>query len=542
MQIMRGSNRDKAGINGDFLCIKGRYAFDFVNREDRLTEPLIRRDGRLRPATWDEALSLVASKFTEIRNTNRGHSIGVIGSNRITNEESYFLQKFARVVLQTNNIDHHRTTDYPGFVRNVRKYRAHSATMQDVLNASAILVVGGDPTYRHPLLAWQIRNNVRLHRARLYLINDREIKLCRQASKFVQVQPGELDQSVAYLANAKELGSSDTLDTIASQVTALAERICQENELVIIFGAELHRAAIDDLMRFGTTIPGTKFICLGDHSNSRGAADMGMLPDLLPGYLPLDQRSRFEQAWGCEIPEVPGLNLLQMFEAAKQRSLRALYVVGSNPVLRYGWDPFALKQAFVVVQDLFLTETANIADVVLPATSAYEKAGTLTNTCGEIQRLRKAADSMGSRSDLEILMRLGMHMGRPSVIPMPRRSGVHADLGQSRGAQSGEADRNAVWVVRHDLEPRLDVFDPEVVLQEIRQIVPGYSSMHVSLNAEGAEALPNFTDPDLIRPSEDDLFSSGMLGRYSAILDAVLEKRLTLPYEEAENGFGMSQT
>jgi len=540
MQIMRGSNRDKGGINGDFLCIKGRYAFDFVNREDRLTAPLIRKDGRLQPATWDEALSFIASRFKGIRDSKDGRSIGVIGSNRITNEESYFLQKFARLALHTNNIDHHRTTDYPGFVHAVRTFGASCATMQDVFDTPAILVIGGDPTYRHPLLAWQIRNNVRLHRARLYLINEREIKLCRQTKEFVQVPAGSMGDVVAYLANAHN--SSDTPGPVPTQLASLAEHIRQEKDLVIIFGAELQGSAIDNIVRFGTMIPGSKFICLGDYSNSRGAADMGVLPDLLPGYLPLDQRSRFEQPWGGDIPECPGLNLLQMFEAAKNNNLSALYVVGSNPVLRYGWDPFALKQTFVVVQDLFLTETANIADLVLPASSAYEKAGTITNTCGEIQRLRKAADAVGPRSDLEILSHLAMRIEPHSMLSGSRKGGVHSDLGQSRGVQSGEADRNAVWVVRHNLEPRLERFDPALVLQEVRQLVPDYSSMTVNLNADPDKPLPCFTDPGLIRPSEDDLFSSGTLGEYSTILDEVLEKRLTLPYEKVDNSIGMGQT
>ncbi|HWR13894.1 MAG TPA: NADH-quinone oxidoreductase subunit NuoG [Terriglobales bacterium] len=532
MQIIRGSNRDKAGINGDFLCIKGRYAFDFVNRKDRLTEPLIRQDGRLRPATWDEALSLVVSKFKETRDTKGGAAIGVIGSNRLTNEESYLLQKFARLVLQTNNIDHHRTTDYPGFVRALRQHGANTATMQDVFEASAILVIGGDPTYQHPLLAWQIRNNVRLHHARLYLVNEREIKLKRQATELVQTPPGTLSQAVANLANSSGI-PSDALKPVASQLSALAERIRQEEDLVIIFGSELTGSAIETLVRFGSDLSGSKFICLGDHSNSRGAADMGIFPDLLPGYLSLDKRSKLQEAWGAEIPATPGLNLLQMFSAAGEGSLSSLYIVGANPILRYGLDPFALRNTFVVVQDLFLTETATIADVVLPAASAYEKAGTFTNTCGETQRLRKAADIPGSRSDLEIFLRMGMHMGLRPALPVFRGTGVQADIGQSRGAQSGEADRNAVWVVRQNLEPRLSPFDPELVMQEIRHLVPGYSSIPLNSKDAAEGSLPTPSDPNLILPSTDDLFSSGTFGRYSDILDDVLEKRIDLPYEAA---------
>ena len=161
MTIMRGTNRDKGGINGDFLCIKGRYAFDFVEHVERLTTPLMRIDGALKPVSWDKALSEAANKLDAARHTPG--AIGVVGSNHSTNEENYILQKFARTFLNTNNIDHRRTADYPRFFTALRKYAASTANMADVLKSPAILLIGGDPTYQHPLLAWQIRNNVRLN-------------------------------------------------------------------------------------------------------------------------------------------------------------------------------------------------------------------------------------------------------------------------------------------------------------------------------------------------------------------------------------------
>ena len=161
MTIMRGTNRDKGGINGDFLCIKGRYAFDFVEHADRLTTPLMRIDGALKPISWDRALSEAANRLDAARQTPG--TIGVVGSNHSTNEENYILQKFARTSLNTNNIDHRRTSDYPRFFTALRRYEASTASMADVLKSPAILLIGGDPTYQHPLLAWQIRNNVRLN-------------------------------------------------------------------------------------------------------------------------------------------------------------------------------------------------------------------------------------------------------------------------------------------------------------------------------------------------------------------------------------------
>src|SRR5581483_3307159 len=201
MDIVRGDNRDKSGINGDFLCIKGRYAVDFADSPDRIKQPLIRKDGRLTPATWEEAFDLIGKEFRKICDTNGGQAIGVIGSNRTTNEENYLLQKFARTVLGTNNIDHHRTTDFPAFAASVHGKPGLTASMRDVFNAPAMLLIGNDPTNEHPLLAWQIRNNVRLHRSRLYVINSREIKLRRQATGFMNIPAGTEPQVAVFLAD-----------------------------------------------------------------------------------------------------------------------------------------------------------------------------------------------------------------------------------------------------------------------------------------------------------------------------------------------------
>ena len=141
MEIVRGDNRDKSGINGDFLCVKGRYAFDFANEESRLTQPLIKKDGKLTPAKWEEAVELIAAKFNEIVASDGGKAIGVIGSNRTTNEENYILQKFARTVLKTNNIDHHRTADFPALASALAGKQNATASMRDVFNAPAVLLL-----------------------------------------------------------------------------------------------------------------------------------------------------------------------------------------------------------------------------------------------------------------------------------------------------------------------------------------------------------------------------------------------------------------
>src|SRR5277367_4233655 len=224
MEIVRGDNRDKSGTNGDFLCIKGRYAFDFSNHEERLTRPLIRKEGKLTPSSWEEAFALIGKNFAEVRDRDGGAAIGVIGSTRTTNEEDYLLCKFARVVLKTNNVDHHRTADFPAFSAALRGKPDATASMADVYNASAILLIGNDPTEQHPLLAWQIRNNVRLHQAKLYVVNSESIKLRRQAVSFTQIPVGAEGKFASFLggddSGADEFlcfakGKGESLDLLA---------------------------------------------------------------------------------------------------------------------------------------------------------------------------------------------------------------------------------------------------------------------------------------------------------------------------------------
>ena len=540
MEIVRGDNRDKSGTNGDFLCIKGRYAFDFANHEERLTQPLIRKDGKLTLSTWEDAFELVGKKFADVRDKDGGQAIGVIGSNRTTNEEAYLLSKFARTVLKTNNVDHHRTADFPALAAALRGKANATASMADVFTAPAILLIGNDPTEQHPLLAWQIRNNVRLHRAKLYIINSEPIKLRRQATTFTQIPAGAEAKVACFLS-----GDENALDTLTSAGAnkdawvGLRDKLRAEQNLIIIFGSEIRGGALASLVAFGTAIPGARFTCLGDYSNSRGAADMGLYPDLLPGYHPISGNSDFHREW-ADIPQVAGLDTPGMIEAGKAGKLRALYVVGSNPVGRLNIDPFAFSKSFVVVQDMFLTETAVMADVVLPAANAYEKSGTVTNTCGDVQLVKKAGDVSGIKPDFEMIVRIADAMGFDVHKLVPFGGGTRADMGQSRGAQSGEADRHAVWLEMQGLEPKLSPLDPMAILDEIQRLVPGYdvsrmnllggNSEHTSLAKSGLGVAHK---PESIAPANDTLFTSGTLGRYSRALKSVIESHEVKPAEVA---------
>jgi NADH-quinone oxidoreductase subunit G len=535
VEIIRGDNRDKSGINGDFLCIKGRYAFDFANHTERLTKPLVRgADGKLAPVSWDVAIDFAAKKLAEIRDTRGGKAIGVIGSNRTTNEEAYLLQKFARSVLKTNNIDHHRTADYAAFAAALKGHAGREASLRDFLTAPAILVLGNDPTNQHPALAWQIRSNVRLHGGRIYIANHEEIKLRRQAKAAVQIPHTSYASFVQYLAGKDDAMQSN--DTTA----AFRDAIRKEESLLIVFGSEYRGRDIQALVEFGLSLPNTKFACLGDYANSRGAADLGLLPDLLPGYVPVNAPGHLSEEYGS-LPAEAGLNLVQMFDAAGAGDLSALYIVGSNPVARYGIDPSALKNTFLVVQDMFLTETAVLADVVFPAANLYEKSGTVTNTYGDLQLVKKAADKSGVRTDFELLVRLSAKLGTNPRDLVPVGKGVHADFGQTRGAHSGEADRHAVWLAANNLEPKLSPFDPFAIFDEIQRLVPAYDVPRLNLLLGNDEHLKSelvqintgVQRLDLVLPANDHLYTSGTLGRFSAKLAEVVASH-TIPLNSAE--------
>ena len=526
MQIVRGDNRDKSGLNGEFLCVKGRYAFDFANSSERLTQPLVRQpNGEFAAVSWEDAIKVVAKRFRAARDERGGRSIGVIGSTRITNEEAYLLQKIARSAFGTNNIDHHRTTDYVGIVRALDGQKNRFASIADAGSAPAILILGNDPTEQHPLLAWNVRTNVRHNGARIYLANHRKIKLHRQAKSFIQI-PAD-----GYEAFAHFLGG-DEASSFGADAIALRDSLRQEQNLLIVFGSELRGTAISALVKFGLSLPDTKFACLGDYVNSRGAADMGLYPDLLPGYQPIHGNSAIRAEYGDGIPRESGLDLAQMFEAAARNELAALYVVGDDPVERLGIAEETLHNTFLVVQDMFLTATAKQADVVLPTANLYEKSGTVTNTFGDLQLVKKAADRAGVRTDLELIVRIADTMGEDVHTLVPFGKGVRADMGQSRGAQSGEADRHGIWLAAHNLEPKLSPFDPNALLDEIQRLVPGYdfdrldllggTSQQVQPAGDGLIGISQLADrPDGILPSGDTLFTSGTLGHYSEKLNEV---------------------
>jgi NADH-quinone oxidoreductase subunit G len=498
-EILRANNRDHSGVNGEFLCGKGRFGFDFTNHAERIRQPLVRRNGKLEPASWEDALEEIARRLKKVRDAHGPAAIGVIGSNHTTNEENYLLSRFARATLGTNNLDHHRTADYAGLAAALGP-KAALATMADAYTAGAVLLIGNDVTQQNPLVAWQIRTGVRHHGLRLYAINSRPSKIHRQAALAIDVAKGEERAAVRWLAT----GEAQFVGNTAGDLATLKAAIEKESDVLIIFGADVQGAAIRDLVAFGSRLTGqTRYMALGDYSNSRGAADMGILPDRLPGYIPLSdalERARLGKVWGAEIPSAPGLSARAMVDAAIAGKLKALYVVGANPLKTFGvTQPDRLAGLeLLVVHEMFLTETAQRADVVLPAASTYEKDGTLTNTSGEVQMTHRSIDPQGPRSDFDLIRILSHQLGMLGVgSPIRLRT-------------------------------------PEAALDEIRQNVPGYELSIASLLAGGAELSsagcksvePSYDVPaGVVFSSQDYLFSSGTLGRYCSKLNSTNEAK-----------------
>ncbi len=487
-EIMRANNRDLSGINKDFLCVKGRFGFDFTHHKDRIRQPMLRRGDKHYPVSWEEAAQATATKLKEIHAKYGADSIGFIGSNRASNEENYLFQRMARATFGTNNIDHHRTADYTGLITALGEHAANSLlTMDELYHSKAVLLVGNDPTNQNPLAAWQIRTGIRHFGAKLFIINEREIKLHRQAQVFAKVGKNQEIAALRWLAHEEgQLPSA-----LVEQLVQLKAGLEAESDVAIVFGAEVSGAAITQLVAFGSKLPGkTRYMALGDYANSRGAADMGILPDRLPGYAYLDNavsRESFEKLWGCgPLSHKPGLAAPQIIEAAQAGKLKALYVMGANPLAHFGTLGYGRgKLEFLVVHEMFMTDTAKVADVVFPAASAYEKDGTVTNTSGEIQLLRKGAEVMGTRTDFDLLRILSHQLER-------------AGLGKA-----------------------FHYKNPAAVFEEIRKAVPGYNVPTVGLLTGNAEPTrmqiarnghaPYDVPVGLIRSAQDTLFTSTMM-------------------------------
>lgn len=453
--------------NGISTCVKGKFGYDYVNASNRLHTPLIRKHDTKTgsdtyvEATWDEALELIATKFTEIKEKHGPDALAFIASSKCTNEESYLMQKLARAVIGTNNIDncsrYCQTPATMGLSRTV-KYGGDSGTIADIEKAELIITVGSNTAESHPVLATRIKRSHKLRGQRLIVSDLRKHEMADRSDLFLRPNPSSdlvwisavakyiLDNNwhdAAFVEKwvnrfddyvkslepftlefaEKETGLS------REQIIQVAEDIHKAKGVCILWamGVTQHCGGSDTSTAISNLLlltgnygkPGTGAYPLRGHNNVQGASDFGSMPNYFPGYQFVDDasvRGKFEAAWGVTLPVVKGLDNHEMMEAIHKGKLRSLYIKGEDTITSDGNANDvgeALSQIdFLVVQDISFSETCKFANVVLPASPSLEKDGTFVNTERRIQRLYKALEPLGnSYPDWQIIQMVANRLG-----------------------------------------------------------------------------------------------------------------------------------
>ena len=418
-KLRRIIGRENMAVNDQWICDKGRFAHGWVNSEDRLTTPLLRKNGQLVPATWREAVQFVADRLKAVKQQHGADAIGGIGSAKLANEPNYLLQRFMRQVIGTNNIDHRDGGDVAALPGGIPAL-AHVMKPQYGPNPSVdtILLFGVDPSEELPILDLHLKRAIRRGGAKLIIAHPRQVELTRYNGPYLRYRPGSEATLLNGLTKYALAASTDNKPKVAQMVgdvtdvhlsqlcgvdpaavKAAATLLAESKSALIVYGPMAARGETGQAVLNGLTnlamVTGhyERLAYVGLEANSHGARDMGVLPNLLPGYATTDDaeaRSRFAAKWGGDLPTQPGLSYQAMLEAAGE-GIKALYIMGANPASeRPTWAANLDKLDLLVVQELFLTETAAKADVVLPALSWAEVDGTFTNLERRVQRAPKA--------------------------------------------------------------------------------------------------------------------------------------------------------
>jgi formate dehydrogenase major subunit len=447
--------------NGISTCIKGKFAWDYINSEDRLNKPLIRRGDRFIESTWDEALALIATRFTEIKAAHGPDALAFIASSKCTNEESYLMQKLARAVVGTNNVDncsrYCQTPATMGLQRTV-KYGGDAGSIADIEKAGLVIIVGSNTAESHPVLATRVKRSHKLRGQRLIVADLRKHEMAERADLFVRPNPStdpvwinavakflldhglaKLDfvhQWVNHFEDYKKSLEPFTLE-YAERVTGIVSRdietialeIAKAEGTCILWamgvtqhcgGSDTSTAISNLLLLSGNYMrEGVGAYPLRGHNNVQGASDFGSMPNVFPGYQLVDDesiRTKFEAAWNVTLPITKGLDNRQMIEAIHEGKLKSLYIKGEDTITsdaNANDVERALRSLeFLVVQDVNLSQTAQFADVILPASPSLEKEGTFTNTERRIQRIYMALEPLGeSKPDWEIIQLIANRLG-----------------------------------------------------------------------------------------------------------------------------------
>ncbi|OBT27749.1 formate dehydrogenase subunit alpha [Vibrio tasmaniensis] len=451
-------------VNEGMLCVKGRFGFDFVGSDARLTTPLIRKDGWLQPASWDEAIKLIADKFTAIKQGFGSNALAGFSSAKTTNEDNYAFQKFIRRELGTNNVDHCARLCHASTVTGLEASLGSGAMTNDIpsiKHSDVIFIIGSDTTSAHPIIGSHIKQAVRHGGARLIVADPKRIDIADHAELYLAHRPGTdvmlingvMQQIIKhgwydqeYIEDRVDgfdtllqevMSPSYSLDKVelvtgvkAEDIFAMARLIGTAERTAVYYsmGITQHTTGHDNVRSIANLqllcgnigIEGGGINPLRGQSNVQGACDMGALPNNLPGYQKVYNpmvRQKFAMEWGVsDLPAETGLTLTEIIDAACNRDVRGLYVMGENPVLSDPNQAHVIEGLealdFLVVQDIFLTETAQHADVVLPSCSFAEKSGHFTNTERRVQRINPAVNPPGeAKEDWVIIQMLANAMG-----------------------------------------------------------------------------------------------------------------------------------
>lgn len=437
--LRRITPRENPDVNDVWICDKGRFTHGFVDHPDRLTTPLIRRDGELRPAPWDEALDLIARRLKEILATDGPQAVAALGSGRATNEANYLLQRLMRSVVGTNSVD------YLGRMPRDASLLSNPSSLE---HKDVVLLLGFDPSVAAPLIELWIKKAVLRRGAQVIVANPRKIELSRYGGPWLAYRPGSEAALVHGLAqailsrgwqsptrrvtNAEEYRAwlgSDSPNAVQQKTGVAAEALAQAAELlakahhpVVLYGPDwlsgtAAQAHLDVLQNLSLLLTNAEMGFVPDQANAVGALEMGMVPDLYPGKQPFADpkvRSRLTNFWGGKLSPLDGLDMHGMISAAHSGRLKALWVMGSDPATSSRQADSALEAIpFLIVQDLFPTDTALQAEVVLPAASFAEVEGTYTNLTGRLQAVHPALRSPGeAKPDWWILVQAARRMVR----------------------------------------------------------------------------------------------------------------------------------
>ncbi len=451
------------GVNRGNLCVKGRFGYQFVNSNDRLKTPLIKKNGKFVEATWSEAISLIAKKFNGIKSAHGADALAGFSSAKCTNEENYLFQKFMRAAVGTNNVDHCARLCHASTVAGLARAFGSGAmtnSIDDFAKAKAILVIGSNTTEAHPIIGINILQAVRNNGAKLIVIDPRKIKLTQFADIWMAQRPGSdvavingimniilkegwydqkfIEERTEDFDELKKILDAYTPEKVAEisgvspeDLRRAADIYANSGASSIVFsmGITQHSTGTDNVLSLANLAmmtgnvgrEGTGVNPLRGQNNVQGACDMGSLPNVCCGYQKVGDdgvQAKFQAAWGVELPKTPGLTVVEILNSAAKGGVKGLYVMGENPMLS---DPDSQhveealeKLEFLVVQDIFMTETAVFADVILPGLTFAERDGTFTNTERRVQRIRRAINPMGNaREDWRIISDVATAMGYP---------------------------------------------------------------------------------------------------------------------------------